>query len=326
MADHDAVICIDDWAPDESAYEKGYYPEGTRDKAVYFSPADAPPPLRPNWRYLLKESRKWTPWQFWMEVIAYRFGDLVGVKVPPAYVGVVHRDEGPVYGALIEWFYSAEERYVEGARLIAPYVPKFDYKKGQPHTLQTIIDAMTALGTPDNAKFAIQHWANVLTFDTLIGNRDRHPENWGLIATPVPSTLRPGEIVRLRFSPAFDNGTAMCYEQQEDHLKDFDNGQHVLRYLTHPKRARHHMGWSLEEYDVGNFFDFMNRFVSRYPDIKPAVASRLTFSGEALRERAAQLPLIEVPETYRLTLPRLELTLAMILRRAAILRETLGTR
>ena len=68
--DYDGIICIDDWQPDDSSYEKGYYPEGTREKAVYFSPAETGVlPLRPQWRYLFKKSRTWTPWQFWMEIM-----------------------------------------------------------------------------------------------------------------------------------------------------------------------------------------------------------------------------------------------------------------
>src|SRR5271169_3937555 len=107
MADCDKIICIDDWKPDDSFYEKGYFPQGSRDKAAYFSPEDPGDlPLKPQWRYLFKKSMGRAPWQFWMEIIAYRIGQVMGVMVPPAFVGVSNQEKPgqPVYAALIEWF------------------------------------------------------------------------------------------------------------------------------------------------------------------------------------------------------------------------------
>lgn len=67
----------------------GIYPEGARDKEVYFSPKNMQSKLlKADWRYLFKlpRSANWCPWQFWVEIIAYRLGSLVGVNVPPAHV------------------------------------------------------------------------------------------------------------------------------------------------------------------------------------------------------------------------------------------------
>ena len=248
-ADWNEVICIDDWLPDDSSYDKGYYPEGTREKAVYFSPADVSNlPLRPQWRYLFKKSRTWTPWQFWMEIMAYRIGQVMDVSVPPAYVGLSNREKPgqAVYGALIEWFYSQDERYVEGARLIGPYIQGFDYKTGWQHNLQTILIIPSFKNVPDpeeNRSLLVAHWARILTLDTVIGNVDRHPENWGVVG---PEGLARG-VVQVRLSPAFDNGTALSYEQPEEYFSRFDDEEYALRYLRKPRRARHHMRWSLDE-------------------------------------------------------------------------------
>ncbi|KKM16237.1 hypothetical protein LCGC14_1687870, partial [marine sediment metagenome] len=280
-ADYDKIICIDDWKPDDSSYDKGYYPEGTREKAVYFSPADVGNlPLRPGWRYLFKKSRTWTPWQFWMEIMAYRIGQVMDVPVPRAYVGLSNLEKPgqAVYGALIEWFYSRDERYIEGARLIGPHIPDFDYKTGRQHNLQTILSILTPKEVPDpeeNRRRLVAHWAAVLAFDTVIGNVDRHPENWGIVVTPPGSAK---ELVKVGLSPAFDNGTAMSYEQPEEHFHKFEDAGYARRYLTRVRRARHHMRWSLEDQADMNFFDFMQRFVRQFPETRDSVIGRLKFA------------------------------------------------
>ena len=83
---HNAPIVIDKWRKDET-YD--IYTVGSRVKDAYFSPEEPKDKcIKPNWRYLFKLSRSWCPWQFWCEIIAYRFGSVIGIKVPPAHIGL----------------------------------------------------------------------------------------------------------------------------------------------------------------------------------------------------------------------------------------------
>jgi hypothetical protein len=50
-----------------------------------------------------------------------------------------------------------------------------------------------------------------LAFDTLIGNTDRHPDNWGLL-------VGLGAAPQYAMAPAFDNGTSLAYKIPEDRL------------------------------------------------------------------------------------------------------------
>jgi hypothetical protein len=325
LADFDKIICIDGWQPDDSSYEKGYYPEGAREKAVYFSPDEVGDlPLKPKWRYLFKKSRSWAPWQFWMEIMAYRIGQVMDVPVPPAYVGLSNQEKPgqQVYGALIEWFYSQDERYVEGARLISPMIPGYDDKTGSQHNLQTLLDIPAFKDVPDpegNRRILVDHWAGVLTFDTVIGNVDRHPVNWGVTR---PAEAKEG-VMSVGLSPAFDNGTAMSWEQPEKNFAKFDDEGHCRRYLTKPSKARHHMRWSLADRSDMNFFDFMRRFAREFPQTRDSIMRRLQFSEADLRARLSGLPSMPVSEEWRLTPRRLDFTLSLIMRRAEMLKAAL---
>ncbi len=312
------IVCIDHWDPDESMYEKGYYPEGARDKRVYISPADAPAPLKPRWRYLLKQSRDRAPCQFWMEIIAYRLGRLIGVDVPPAYVGLstVQSPDRDTYGALIEWFYGEEEFYVDGADLIRPVIPDYDDKTGHQHNLKTLL----GLADPREVSQEMLKWcACVLAFDSIIGNTDRHPRNWGLILTKATNQKFLG-----RFSPAFDNGTSLSYERPEEHFEKFEDEAYVRRYLTRPSKARHHMRWSLEDQQNMNFFEFMRRFVGDFPETKAITAGLLEFTEDQLRLQLDPLPGIVADETAHLTPSRLDFTVKLIMKRTALLKEAIS--
>ena len=225
---HNAPIVIDNWQKDDT-YE-GVYPSGARVKDAYFSPKEPEDRcIKSNWRYLFKLSRRRFPWQFWCEIIAYRFGSVVGIKVPPAHIGhnKKYGKEGvDTYAALIEWFYDdKEKRYISGGQIMVKLIENFDRDTGKKHNLETIRQFFL------NNEEILKYWAEILTFDTLIGNIDRHQDNWGFIIER--SVKQSFESIGL--SPAFDNGTALCYEILEQNIDNFDDTDKLERYNTPQK-------------------------------------------------------------------------------------------
>ena len=183
-------------------------------------------------------------------------------------------------------------------------VENFDREKGTNHNWMSLY---SKFNKPD----VIEHWAKIFTFDTLIGNTDRHQDNWGII------TL----LIIRRFSPAFDNGTALGYEIKEERLKSYiSNGNKLAKYLSN---GRHHMKWSLGEGDLDNFFTFMEKFVMQNPDIKYIISECLDFCREEIEE--AILPLCDLIDDgrYKLTHTRVEFTINLIMERKRLLEKTL---
>jgi hypothetical protein len=325
LMEADRLIEIDDrWTPDESV-KGGRYAEGSRDKARYLSPPDiADPLIKPRHWYLFKEPRSWAPWQPWIEVIAYRVGRLMGVEVPPAYVACRAGDGGdlPTFGALIEWFYEdtqdpfgdkTRDKYESGSGLLKRLKPEFDDVKGRPHAFDLVLQCLRDAGISEEV--AVRHWARVLMLDSVIGNRDRHPENWGVV------TDRSG---KKRLSPAFDNGTALSYEITEAQFGRFDDALYLHQYLTNPKRARHHMVWSLQEEDDLSFFEMAARLAQCYlytrADMEKALAP---ITSENLRGVLQGLLGIPVPRANVLTPTRLEFIIVMVERRVRLMKEYL---
>jgi len=315
---HNIPIVIDKWRKDET-YD--IYTVGSRVKDAYFSPKEPKDKcIKPDWRYLFKLSRTTLtvefPWQFWCEIIAYRFGSVIGVKVPPAHIGLSKDYEKGVdtYAALIEWFYDeGKDIYITGEQIMVGLIEDFDTEKGRKHNLKTIRDFFK------DHKGALNYWASVLTFDTLIGNTDRHQENWGLVLKNAK--LNPKGSDEVYPSPAFDNGTALGYEILEEKLDKFDDVK-LKSYLAH-KKAKHHMKWSLDNDERLNFYEFMKEFTIEFPQIKPIIARHLIFTYQQVEEVLA--PLVEaVSDTvYKLTRKRLDFILKLIFERKRILEETL---
>lgn len=254
---NNSPIVIDHWQRDDT-YE-GVYPSGARVKDAYFSPnVPAEKCIKPDWRYLFKLSSHRYPWQFWSEIIAYRFGFVIGVEVPPAHVGLSKTYEHGVdtYAALIEWFYDDKKSsYISGGQIMVELIEDFDRSKGEKHNFETML-----MYSESNEGF-LTYWAKVLTFDTLIGNRDRHQDNWGIIVT---ETLNQSEVtIDFDSSPAFDNGTALGHEIIEKNISKFDNNR--LQCYVSNKRACHHMKWSLKESEPLTFFEFMKKFALAFP-------------------------------------------------------------
>jgi hypothetical protein len=316
---HNAPIVIgDDWRKDET-YD--IYTVGSRVKDAYFSPKEPKDKcIKPDWRYLFKLSRTTLtvefPWQFWCEIIAYRFGSVIGVKVPPVHIGLstIYKNNVNTYAALIEWFYDeSKDIYITGERIMIGLIEDFDTEKGTKHNFKIIRDFFKA------RQEIIDCWASILTFDTLIGNIDRHQENWGLILENA--RLQPKESGVLRLSPAFDNGTALGYEILEEKLDKFDDVK-LKSYMAH-KKAKHHMKWSLDNDERLNFYQFMKKFTMAFPQIKPIIAQHLSFTYQQVEEVLA--PLVEAVSdpVYKLTQKRLDFVLKLIFERKRILEEML---
>lgn len=310
-------IVIDNWRQDDT-YE-GVYPKGARDKSAYFSPETTNEDcLKRNHRYLFKLSRSWCQWQFWGEIIAYRLGLIMRVEVPPAHIGLsnIYIQGKVTYGALIEWFYDDQEDiYIEGGQFMAQLVKDYDRERGTQHNFMDIAKVFKAFPTFE------EHWTRVFTLDSLTGNTDRHQDNWGLIIEK--GKVKTSKRQSIRFSPAFDNGTALGYEVVERNIDKYIDEDRLASYLTNPRHARHQMKWSLDEQEALNFYSFMQKFVLEFPNAKSIISNRLSFGRPQVEEIMNPLLTAATDDTYYLSPKRLRFIIDLIFKRKELLEKAL---
>jgi hypothetical protein len=237
----DQVIDISSWPRHEEVY-----PEGAREKNLVYCPSPAPYSfLNENHGYLFKRSSPRYPEQYWMEIFAYHLGKQMHIEVPRALVAY----DGKHNGALIRWYLETGERHISGGDYCQQYLPGFERKKGLAHNFTLVSQIFHEKSQGLDWK---TYWAEIFVFDALIGNTDRHQENWVIIEIPS---------VQVRFAPVFDNGTSMGHEIFPEAFEEKE--RELEKYVL---KGRHHMKWESNDTKRMEHSAFLKKFIDRYPE------------------------------------------------------------
>lgn len=310
------IIDVSSWEIDQNF---GVFPAGARAKDAVIAPQDCDRDLLiPGRRYLLKRSQKRYPDQFLGEIVAYRIGKILGFDTPPTFIGIDRRNG--VVGALVQWFYEdTSEHFVPAGDFLQVINPAFDRRLGEAHNVVDNALLMRALSLLKQDQFRGVDWRNwwmdALAFDALIGNTDRHQENWGFIYSP--------SLEKLRFAPLFDNGTSLG-QDRFPHLVDTWSEDQLNQYID---RGRSHMTWSLHS-GRECLFVVLRKYLEHFREhlgIKE-LQSRLEVSPDQIRCCLDDLlPLMTPPPPFRhLATDRVEWIERNLLRRLEILKELLN--
>lgn len=142
----------------------------------------------------------------------------------------------------------------------------FDREKGRLHNLDTVIKFSRALSQHKVLCHSWQeYWGLCFCYDALIGNTDRHQENWGVIWNDKIGTAR--------LTPFFDNGTSLGHELFEKKIRQFSTDQNGLR--AYIRKGRHPMKWSLSEDGRPPLIEGVYRICVKYPAIIPLLVDSL---------------------------------------------------
>lgn len=305
------LIDVAEWKADDYF---ATYPEGARNKRAFFPPDDCKLAfIKKNRRYLFKSSDDRYPEQYWGEVVAYQVGKMVGVEVPPAYPAIDSRRR--LSAALIEWFYEdGESLFIPAGRFMQQMIEGFDMKTGRQHNFKDVRVLCRTMSI-NNSNFDsawLETWAKGLVFDTLIGNTDRHQNNWGILYRVKVDPMT------ISLSPWFDNGTSLGCDRWPEKVNRWPDA-HFLQYLYNGK---HHLRWDRSSQDRCGFFDMPRLLVELDSKLRAPMLACV---------KAVDLPQIEsflqqcqsLPSYEPLTQWRAEFMLRLIERRQALLLEML---
>ncbi|MBT9499077.1 MAG: HipA domain-containing protein [Zoogloea sp.] len=284
-----ATFNVNGWEEDEF----GVFPQGARAKGAYLTPGDVPEAvLRPGWRYLFKQSRKCYPEQFWAEIVAYRIGCLMGIKVPPAFAAI--EGSSGACGALIEWFYDeGSDIFIWAGEFLQRMFPDFDREKGTTHTMhgnEILLRAMAVLAKAEDRSFREnwrQWWVDALLFDALIGNTDRHQDNWGFIFRNNPPAIT--------LAPMFDNGTSLGHERHAEQFSKW-RARDVDKYIA---GGKHQVRWGFEpQKGEQRPFEVVKLALAKWPATRAGAMERLNFSPDAMAQSLVDLAELQLPVPF----------------------------
>ncbi|UCS92151.1 hypothetical protein KZP23_15735 [Echinicola marina] len=147
---------------------------GTRDKKIYQNPEDGT-------IYYFKQSYRKGKMdyqhEFWSEIIAYEVGEFLGFDVLPYHIALRNEVVGCISKSMID---PESEELVEGGKYLQAFDHTFkpeDSNTRSRYNFDLIIKALSSFDLPQYT----QNIINIIVFDALIGNSDRHQENWAVI-------------------------------------------------------------------------------------------------------------------------------------------------
>jgi len=154
------------------------------------------------------------------EKLASEIAKLIGIEAAEIEIGKYHSRIGTMsYQILENTFETRDDKMlIEGIRLINNFYPEYnkdtlyDRKNNKYYSISMIKKALESYEL-------IKLFDNVLEmmiFDFLIGNTDRHHSNWALVQNN-------DEFI---FCPLYDNGSSLCCYIHPDDLNDFLGNDH----------------------------------------------------------------------------------------------------
>lgn len=197
---------LPDWVLEEEAM-------GSKQK-FWFREKDG----RPNWLFKYPQPNTG---QHWAEKIAAEVADALDIFHARVELAVFQG----VRGSATESFARGGRELYHGNQVLAGQLLDYDLGKRfrqSEHTLANIFAALDrAFEPPDAAREAKERMADYLVLDALIGNTDRHHENWGILRKRTSG----GWLDML--APTFDHASSLGRE-----LLDESRGKSRQRILS----------------------------------------------------------------------------------------------
>jgi Phosphatidylinositol 3- and 4-kinase. len=209
-----------DW-PEQEYYNTG----GTRNKSVLQNPADE---SLYYFKTSLKKPGRDYKYEFWSEIIASEVGNLLGFNVLTYDIAYNGTDLGCISKLMIK---LGEEVLVGGHKYLTGHDPSYDPFNPEHktrYTFQFIREALGKYGIKNDIKNIIK----IIIFDSIIGNGDRHQENWSFIekyiklkpklpsgiASMLKLEVKVTVVMEMGFSPIYDSGSCLAREIADDKI------------------------------------------------------------------------------------------------------------
>ena len=150
------------------------------------------------------------------EHMAAQIGKLVGVKTAQVDLG---RRNGRI-GSMSYLVKAETENLIEGINFIVGRYPNYnattmiDETSGSYYSLEML---------EETGKWSVENeWIEMLIFDALIGNADRHQSNWAILIEYLGTQEIEDNHICLNFRskwcPLYDNGSALCCYVNEKNI------------------------------------------------------------------------------------------------------------
>ena len=167
-------------------------------------------------------------------------------------------------------------------QVISDYDPEKTFHQSA-HTLDSIFCALDKIFvSPEIARQAKIRISEYLVLDALIGNTDRHHENWGILRE------RAGDDWKGFVAPSFDHASSLGRELLDERRDRLLSEGRVGQYVEKGHGAIY---WSGGEKRASSPLELVRRAVQRYPDLfQPALKKLKRLDESTTRDLISRVP------------------------------------
>lgn len=180
-----------------------------------------------NEKWLFKEARKNTG-EDWSEKLASEIAELMGLKTHHAELAVWDGKRG----CAVKSFLPSRFSLVHGNELLGGLLSGYDSEKthGQAdHTVENIVNVLEKIFSAGSRRANVSSkFIGYLVFDALVGNTDRHHQNWGITIKLVEHEEHDLQIHGL--APTFDHASSLGRELTDEARARYLKEQTIERY------------------------------------------------------------------------------------------------
>jgi hypothetical protein len=262
-------------------------------------------------RWLFKEARPQTG-EDWAEKVAAEIAHQLGINAATVELAEFSGKVGCISRNFID--VSDGEALVHGNEVMAWQVTGYDKDKifrQSDHTLENIQRAIRGLADPAHTDAMLTELASYMVLDALIGNTDRHHENWGLrLHGPVSMQSRS-----LSVAPSFDHASSLGRELRDARRMELLEANRIAWYVG---KGRGGIFRDPQQQHGENPLRLVLLAAKAYPSFfRPALERIAAFDTRMLHEILASLPM------ERATVPARQFAEAMVLNARTSLIELL---
>lgn len=219
-------------------------------------------------RWLFKRPRGKSG-EHWAEKIAEQVANLLDIPHGKVELAEFNGERGSATRS----FVGEDEILFHGNQILGETMLSYDAKmefSQSDHTLDNIFRGLNAVfALSGDAEAAKRQFAEYATLDALIGNTDRHHENWGIVRRKGAS----GGWAR-RLAPSYDHASSLGRELL-DPARDRRLGDGVERYV---ERGRGGIYWNSDDRRAPSP---LRLATERYPDIFVPAMRKLNSLSES---------------------------------------------
>lgn len=272
--------------------------KGTRNKCVVSNPIDDSIYFFKT--SILKDGKDYKT-EFWSEIISSEVGRLLGFNVLE-YNIAKHGDE---IGCISKSMNTDEECLIEGISILTGYDNTYKPESKDSYSAYTFHFIKSALESFNLGKY-IEDIIKTIIFDSIIGNRDRHQENWGFITSYTASELTNEEAnlafsnlkdrfkqiknyltknesskastrdriltIEGRYSPIYDSGCCLAREKTEEVVRKMLKDK--IMFDSFVNRGKSEIRWGVNG-DRLNHFELIINIRGEFQEIVDAIINKV---------------------------------------------------